>query len=790
MDVSSTYPGSLDTFPVLINKRTAATTISGEAFTVPSSPYDHVLIETPVSGTLSLAGTPPGGGGSYSLQITPPTASGQVQVNYYSGRLTFHSTDTGGSVSASYDGLGSAQVAERVMKLANMIIAVQTAVGAQPYPTGYTSLKDYLDAELNNLLAMATDPVSQGFLIGGGACFIDRHTRVTLADTAIDLTTGTFQFPATTAAYYRRAMFTLDDTGTVRVYWTAEAATTGGLDIPRHIIDEYPICYVTVQDDGTGGTPGTCEDIDPGDITDMRHVQTLEFDPDFRGLVVEVEEIPSTDLALKGGTFYYVSKTGVVDEYDIADDVLGLGTGGSHEVPAMTATHWNAVLVYIDSTGTVQTRVGTSAAAKGSVVLPTIADYDELGVAVVYVQDDGTGTAGTIENILQTDIHLLLPQRFVFEEPDDVLPTVEIADLEDLLTVAQSTPDKTVDVNAGTLIPYTGAQRVAYAGVTIDFGTGTYQKTVTGTNWMPVIVTLDRTMTTIQTYNGSMSASKGAATLPRFPDDVIVLSLVWVQGDGTGAPGGINAITSADIEDLRDTLRYRRFDLALNVPRVTQDRLASTNVYIRQGWMFFDYGAIYKMSGDLLFDVAGALVHSMTAGNYKYVLLLSDGVGNLSIVEPATDHATIGGAPIPELSTTQRNLAYILIKDSGGGGVGNIINITESVIYNIQEPVVARHHVESWFAVVANTNYTVTHNLSRIPKGVTVLWQSTASGGIETATDISLVPGLAFLNSGVSIIEMSTTIIKVRTATYVHGYYNASGTLQQPTTGYLKVIVW
>lgn len=790
MDTSSTYPTTIDVFWALVNRRSTPTSITGENFTIPSgTPYDYVLIEVPQTSSLALAGTPPGGAGSYTLQAGPPTASGEVQVNYKNGRLTFHSTDAGGSVSASYDGLGSAQVVERLNKLANMIIATQTAVGAQPFPPGYTDLADYLDAELNQLLAHATDPVTPGFTIEGGACFIDRHQRVTIADTGIDLTTGTYQFPATTATYWRRALFTINTAGTVLVYWSAEAATAGALDTPRRASNEYPVCYVDVQDDG-GGTAGDAEDVDPADITDYRHIQNLEWDGNLQGAIVEREENPSTNLSVLGTTYYRISSSGVATEETVADQIIGLGTGDSHEVSAITAGFYNAVLIYFDSAGAILTREGTSNAVKASVVPPTINQYDELPVAMVYVQDDGTGTAGTILDISAADIYLLDGNRVIFETPTTVVPDLDILDLDDCLVHAQATPDTTVEVEPGTFSPGTRLLPVEFAGETVDFGPlGNNEKTITGTNWLAVWVCFDAIMSSVTTVDGQEAATKAVSNAANLSAHYIPLALVYVQGDGTGTAGGVEDVVDADIIDMREWLRRRAYDATYMTPHVRPANVPDDTVTVEQGWVTFDTGALYQMSADLNYDVSANMVYPLASGYFRYVLLVVSDQGVLSLIDHNGGASTAVAAPGPPLSPKHKNLALILVEDNGTGGTGTINTIYAEAIYNIRGDALSRFHEDTWFTVAAGTNYTVTHGLNRLPKSVAVFWQSTGSGGSDSASDITQVHGLQFLNCGCSVIEVNTGNLKVRTAGAVAGYYDASGILQKPTTGYYRVVV-
>lgn len=795
-DTSSTFPTSLDSFPDLVGRRVTPQPIASEPFTVPSaSPYDYVLVEVPQESTLSVAGTPPGGAGSYTLQTSPPTASGEVQINWKTGRLTFHSSDAGGNASAAYTGLGSALTVERILKVYNAALAIEQTMGSQYLPTGFATLKAYLDSEVNILRASATDPVSQGFTISGGICFVTRHTPIVTTTQNIDLTTGTYQFPSTTATYWRRGLFTIDTSGTVNVYWSDEAATQGALVTPVRPLDEFAVCAVDCEDAGTGGTPGDCNDIDPADITDLRQQLNLTWDAEGDGFYAQQSPVADDQVSLFGGTFYHRNASGLITEVIVNSTTMGFGAGDTYETTAITANYWNALVITVDSSGTIKMYEGTSNAAKGSVVLPDIPKYDELPISLIYFQDDGSGTAGSILPIDQVDIINLYVSRLVVAADTSAVPDLTLGDdIDDYRVEAQTTPDKTVYVNPGRWLGRVGdANTYAWVGGNIDFGSaGTHQKTITGTNYMPVILTTDFFQTSIYSYDGTEAAAPGSTSYPRIPDREIPLAIIMLQGDGTGVAGGIEVVEDSDITDLRGPLRSWKWKWHQDGLTVRRNTIADGKVIIEEGTTFFDSGKYYSITADVQFDIAGGLTEALTASYYKWVLLSIDSDGNVVMTEPSGGGgATVDGAPMPPLEFVGKNrpLAYVIIQDAGSGLLGDITNIVDTDIFPPYQWAQNRFHTEDWFAVAANTTYNITHDLDRMPKSIQILWQSTGSGGVDSASDIALVAGPVFLNTGASVIEITPTTLKIRTDTYVAGFRNASGVLQQPTTGYYKVCV-
>jgi hypothetical protein len=132
----------------------------------------------------------------------------------------------------------------------------------------------------------------------------------------------------------------------------------------------------------------------PGDVRDIkRHTDVAA------GFYTEAQSTPDQTVAIYAGVVYF-GTTKV--EYAGNDDV-DLGTGGTYEVSALTANYYNKVLITLNSGGALNSYEGTEASAAGSVVEPSIPN-DEFPICMITVQDDGTGAAGTIETIEQSEI--------------------------------------------------------------------------------------------------------------------------------------------------------------------------------------------------------------------------------------------------------------------------------------------------------------------------------------------------------------------------------------------------
>ncbi len=132
----------------------------------------------------------------------------------------------------------------------------------------------------------------------------------------------------------------------------------------------------------------------PGDIRDVKqHIQVAA------SLYAEAQATPDQTIAIYAGTVYFgptrVAYAGL--------DVVDLGTGGTYEVSALTADYYNKVLFTLTAAGALAKYEGTEAAAAGDVVEP-VCPAGEYPICMVTVQDDGTGTAGTILSIEQSEI--------------------------------------------------------------------------------------------------------------------------------------------------------------------------------------------------------------------------------------------------------------------------------------------------------------------------------------------------------------------------------------------------
>lgn len=114
---------------------------------------------------------------------------------------------------------------------------------------------------------------------------------------------------------------------------------------------------------------------------------------------VEVTSPVGTDVNVTGG--YISAGTNLVK---IADKILKFGAGEEFVVTAMTVFYWRKLLVSVNTlTEAIVVTEGTAASTKLLAAIPTI-PANCKPCAVISVQDNGNAGAGTIRNIIASEI--------------------------------------------------------------------------------------------------------------------------------------------------------------------------------------------------------------------------------------------------------------------------------------------------------------------------------------------------------------------------------------------------
>lgn len=114
---------------------------------------------------------------------------------------------------------------------------------------------------------------------------------------------------------------------------------------------------------------------------------------------VEAADPVSTNVNMTGG---YVSVGSYLAK--IADKILKFGTGEEFEVSAMTAFYWRKLLISVNTmTEAIAVTEGVAASTQLAAIVPTIL-FNYKPCAIISVQDNGNAGAGTIRNIIASEI--------------------------------------------------------------------------------------------------------------------------------------------------------------------------------------------------------------------------------------------------------------------------------------------------------------------------------------------------------------------------------------------------
>lgn len=118
--------------------------------------------------------------------------------------------------------------------------------------------------------------------------------------------------------------------------------------------------------------------------------------------ITSLEVVPlGTQVTIREG-LVYVDGTDVIR---FPQTTIDLGTGGSHELPAISANNYQKVLISLDRNSQVNITTGTSVATEPdeNTANPDYPD-DELPIAEILVRDDGRSLAGSIRAISAANV--------------------------------------------------------------------------------------------------------------------------------------------------------------------------------------------------------------------------------------------------------------------------------------------------------------------------------------------------------------------------------------------------
>jgi len=128
--------------------------------------------------------------------------------------------------------------------------------------------------KLSFLASVAQNPTDKSFDIYPGRYFINDTEYYEYSGETINLGSGVYQTSPLTADYFNKAFFTLDETGSVKMYESLEQSASSSVEDPEIPDNELPLSMVIFQDDGSA-TAGTVKFISQDHIDDKRNWLSL-----------------------------------------------------------------------------------------------------------------------------------------------------------------------------------------------------------------------------------------------------------------------------------------------------------------------------------------------------------------------------------------------------------------------------------------------------------------------------------------------------------------------------------
>lgn len=111
------------------------------------------------------------------------------------------------------------------------------------------------------------------------------------------------------------------------------------------------------------------------------------------------QDTPGRSIKIDSGVFYYASER----KSYAGNSNVNMGPGGAYQLTALTQNYFNKILFTLDSIAVLKRYEGIQAGTKANVVTPNL-PIGEIPICMITIQDDGTGQAGTINNIQSADI--------------------------------------------------------------------------------------------------------------------------------------------------------------------------------------------------------------------------------------------------------------------------------------------------------------------------------------------------------------------------------------------------
>lgn len=256
------FPTTIKSFTDRVNKRAAASPITGESHTIPAaSPYTVNLTEVPEENrgvdVSDVAATV-----TFTERTYLPTASGDFYVDYTTGIITFYSGDASVAITCDYDGTGSCCLADDINETNAEVEVVEAALGVDVNSRWASTSDRFNKTSVGMCVAYASSTADKIIKFMPGTVFTSATAWYEFDGYTANFGSG--QNNATTIAgtSYQRVIFTYDPyQKRVRKYSGNVASTIAAAAWPKlwSYHEEVPLAGVTLQGDSTGVAGGIKE---------------------------------------------------------------------------------------------------------------------------------------------------------------------------------------------------------------------------------------------------------------------------------------------------------------------------------------------------------------------------------------------------------------------------------------------------------------------------------------------------------------------------------------------------
>jgi parallel beta-helix repeat protein len=364
------------------------------------------------------------------------------------------------------------------------------------------------------------------------------------------------------------------------------------------------------------------------------------------------------------------------------DTNISMGIGGTHETEPLPIGYWNQAAFSITLNGAIVKTEGTPSATKEGVVSPVF-PFGTLPICLVTYQDNGSGAAGSINDLNPVDIVDRRPFFYgSYNQPLDY--TDAISDFK----VDPTFPPSTDLIVRYGHIYFSNGQLVELPETVLSLGTGgTYEIPATPTNQYRLGIICLTQYSSIEIIWSEPNADDMALARPEIPRGVIPLAAVTVRDNGGSIGGSILPIGNQNIADARPStssmLGILRAD-DLNYVKVQSMFPPDQRVTINGGVVYPSAGLFVDYATTIIDFGSGVnQLLPLSIGYWKRILISLDAAGN-TLLFYSPESSSRAGLVNPVIPKNVIPLAFVDVQDDFAGLAGSIRPIKNEHIKDIR----------------------------------------------------------------------------------------------------------